>query len=90
MHCGCTDSRACEGGCRWIQQHAATPTGVCSQCAAKQCQAVVIGKIFVGRNGPDTFWLEVTAADHAHRGEGMSMKEKPLAKVIEAFFAKKF
>lgn len=31
--CGCTDSRACAGGCSWVETHPATPTGVCSTCA---------------------------------------------------------
>lgn len=33
IHCGCTDSRACAGGCKWIVKHKATPTGVCTSCA---------------------------------------------------------
>lgn len=32
VHCGCTDDKACKGGCCWIVQHRATATGVCSQC----------------------------------------------------------
>jgi hypothetical protein len=34
VQCGCRDSIACEGGCSWAVQHPATPTGVCSECAA--------------------------------------------------------
>jgi hypothetical protein len=32
VYCGCTDRRACPGGCIWIIEHRFTPTGVCSQC----------------------------------------------------------
>jgi hypothetical protein len=35
VHCGCTDSLACPGGCNWTAIHSATPTGVCSNCADK-------------------------------------------------------
>ncbi len=34
VHCGCTDSRACAGGCFWTEKHQATPTGVCSRCVS--------------------------------------------------------
>lgn len=30
--CGCSDSRACPGGCSWTLQFAKTKTGVCSRC----------------------------------------------------------
>jgi len=30
--CGCTDSRACPGGCTWRIKHKGTNTGVCSRC----------------------------------------------------------
>jgi hypothetical protein len=30
--CGCTDSRACPGGCFWRVIHKGTNTGVCSGC----------------------------------------------------------
>lgn len=33
VQCGCTDSKACPGGCSWVEEHPATPTGVCSTCA---------------------------------------------------------
>lgn len=32
VYCGCTDSRACAGGCSWIELHRHTPTGICSNC----------------------------------------------------------
>jgi hypothetical protein len=32
VHCGCTDSRACPGGCSWVVKHKLTNTGVCSSC----------------------------------------------------------
>ncbi len=35
VHCGCTDSRACEGGCSWAVKHKHTPTGVCSRCVPR-------------------------------------------------------
>lgn len=31
--CGCTDLRACEGGCEWTLLDIDTATGVCSRCA---------------------------------------------------------
>lgn len=36
VYCGCTESRACAGGCTWVEKHAHTPTGVCSQCATRE------------------------------------------------------
>lgn len=32
MICGCTEARACPGGCAWVESHPATATGVCSGC----------------------------------------------------------
>jgi hypothetical protein len=36
VYCGCTESRACAGGCSWIVTHPWTNTGVCSSklCAS--------------------------------------------------------
>lgn len=31
--CGCTDLRACPGGCSWFLLDIDTATGVCSACA---------------------------------------------------------
>lgn len=31
--CGCTDDRACPGGCHWVLLDLDAPTGVCSTCA---------------------------------------------------------
>ncbi len=33
VQCGCTDLRACPGGCDWLLKHPATNTGICSNCA---------------------------------------------------------
>jgi hypothetical protein len=33
--CGCTDARACPGGCAWVLLDIATPTGICSRCAVR-------------------------------------------------------
>jgi hypothetical protein len=30
--CGCTDLRACAGGCSWLAVNRAAGTGVCSNC----------------------------------------------------------
>lgn len=30
--CGCTDTRACPGGCSWVLQDLYSPTGICSTC----------------------------------------------------------
>lgn len=32
IECGCTDFKACPGGCSWVVLHKATPTGICSNC----------------------------------------------------------
>jgi len=40
VHCGCTDSHACRGGCSWAVLHKATPTGVCSQCVPKEIKII--------------------------------------------------
>jgi hypothetical protein len=32
IQCGCTDLRACKGGCQWLLKHPKTNTGVCSEC----------------------------------------------------------
>jgi hypothetical protein len=32
VYCGCTDGRACAGGCAWVEKHVMTNTGVCSRC----------------------------------------------------------
>jgi hypothetical protein len=29
--CGCTEARACDGGCGWSQQHAAVGRAVCDK-----------------------------------------------------------
>lgn len=34
MTCGCTDSRACPGGCYWISVCRMSRTGLCSGCVA--------------------------------------------------------
>ena len=31
--CGCTDERACEGGCFWIRKPTRDVPGLCSACA---------------------------------------------------------
>ncbi len=30
--CGCTDARACEGGCSWLMVNRRLRIGVCSEC----------------------------------------------------------
>lgn len=32
IHCGCTDSQACAGGCSWVWVNRHTGKGVCSSC----------------------------------------------------------
>lgn len=34
VNCGCTDSRACPGGCYWISVCRMSQTGLCSGCLA--------------------------------------------------------
>jgi hypothetical protein len=31
--CGCTDSKACEGGCWWVKVDREAGTGLCSNCS---------------------------------------------------------
>lgn len=35
VYCGCTDSKACEGGCSWAEVDYKKGEGVCSKCAEK-------------------------------------------------------
>jgi len=39
--CGCSDNNACPEGCEWSLVHAATPTGVCSNCIIDYLAAVI-------------------------------------------------
>ncbi len=32
VYCGCTDARACKGGCCWILKFPKLRAGICSQC----------------------------------------------------------
>ena len=32
IRCGCTDSKACEGGCSWLWVDRKIGRGLCSQC----------------------------------------------------------
>ena len=38
IFCGCTDSKACKGGCYWVIVDRKRGIGVCSQCALKIMQ----------------------------------------------------
>lgn len=38
--CGCTDLRACEGGCSWLAVDRGKGIGVCSRCAQNRQHAV--------------------------------------------------
>jgi hypothetical protein len=42
VHCGCTDSHACPGGCSWVVLHKHTPTGVCSNCAITPAGTIAV------------------------------------------------
>jgi hypothetical protein len=35
--CGCTDLRACPGGCSWVLLDIESPSGICSTCAEEVC-----------------------------------------------------
>ncbi len=41
VYCGCTDSRACNGGCCWILKFPKTNTGICSQCDRRAIKDLV-------------------------------------------------
>lgn len=39
--CGCTDSRACAGGCSWLAVDRDERVGVCSSCSPTRSTAAV-------------------------------------------------
>ena len=87
VYCGCTDSRACLGGCTWVELHAHTSTGVCSNCTAsiKGLQRLDIGDFILikpGIRGAGKLWMECKG------GEAGDMSEAKLARHLEKFFRK--
>lgn len=61
--CGCTDSRACPGGCAWLLLDIAAPTGVCTTCAEiLQYQMDLLASIGIAFTFGD---LESVEAQHA-------------------------
>jgi hypothetical protein len=87
VHCGCTDSRACPGGCHWIFKHKATPTGVCSGCMYVQ-MGIVVGKFSLVHQSKGKIWLEVNSGPNA--GEGTQVNETTLEAAIYKFYVKEF
>jgi hypothetical protein len=90
VHCGCTDSRACPGGCAWAIKHKATPTGVCSNCSPSpggegrgEGGHFIIGTFIIVRT-PKGFWIQSAA------GEGLQTTEAKLAAAIRNFFNREF
>lgn len=41
--CGCTDERACEGGCFWVYKDEATGKGLCSKCVFEHIYKAAAG-----------------------------------------------
>lgn len=84
VQCGCTDSRACPGGCHWVIRHPATPTGICSTCFFSG--PVRIGDFVVSKleMPAGKVWLQ-------HRdGEGMETDEAKLAVALRRYFHREF
>jgi len=88
VYCGCTDSKACPGGCTWVELHQHTPTGVCSGCTehVKGKHVLELGVFTIIKPGfrKGTIWLERAA------GEGMNTSEAKLAAAIEKYFNREF
>jgi hypothetical protein len=92
VHCGCTDSHACPGGCSWVEKHKATPTGVCSNCCSPspggegrgEGGRFFIGKFSIYPTSPKKFWIQSTP------GEGLQTTEAKLTAVIRKFFNREF
>ena len=40
VYCGCSDSRACRGGCAWLAVDRLARVGVCSSCCGNEEQAI--------------------------------------------------
>lgn len=83
VNCGCTDSRACAGGCAWAEVHKATPTGVCTRCVFEK---ITLGQCVILKPGPSagTVWIQDA------EGEGMETPEAHLEQAIKEYFRKNF
>jgi hypothetical protein len=44
--CGCTDDHACLGGCAWVAVDAEECIGLCSNCAVKPLDQLILGGLF--------------------------------------------
>ena len=89
VYCGCTDSKACPGGCTWVELHQHTPTGVCSGCTAsiKGLQRLDCGGYILinpGAKGAGHIWFE------RKRGEGLDLPEAKLTAALKQLFQKEF
>jgi PRTRC genetic system ThiF family protein len=88
VYCGCTDSRACEGGCFWTEKHRATPTGVCSRCVSVVQNGPLrpfrLGNFIFTRTSP----LNVFIQNHA--GEGMQTTDQKIMAGINPAITKFF
>ena len=87
VYCGCTEGRACAGGCSWSVLHPKTLTGVCSQCVDR-LPGIVLGLISITPPRDGLVWLQVVKGNHA--GEGLQMKAKELIAVVEKLYRKHF
>ena len=82
IHCGCTDSKACAGGCSWTVLNKHTPTGICSRCRNLP-EHLTLGSMRVERIG-DKVWI------HQNGGESMATTAAKLKAAIEQFFNAEF
>lgn len=87
VYCGCTDSRACAGGCAWAVLHPATRTGVCTSCVDK-LPGIALGRVNLTQPVNGKLWMQVTSGPNA--GEGGSFKARKLIAMVEEFFKKQF
>jgi hypothetical protein len=88
VHCGCTDSRACPGGCEWALLHKATPTGVCTPCWHIH-RGIAVGCISV-LAAPNIGKLQLMVNEGPNAGEGLETDEVKLEKVLVNFFRRNF
>ena len=87
VYCGCTDSRACPGGCGWAVRHPKTLTGVCSACVDR-LPGIVLGQISITPPRAGLVWMQVVNGPNA--GDGMQTEAGVLAKAVEKFYRKHF
>lgn len=87
VYCGCTDSKACAGGCSWIVRHPKTNTGVCS-CCVKELPGIAVGLLSIAPPREGQCWMQVLSGPNA--GEGQPVDAKLLEDTLVKFYKKHF